>query len=190
MRLRRVQRSRCCLVYDWRQDTLTNTQPFYFDFTCFQRSSKGSEVSPLQHQDRSYYTLVGLLIPRILISKLALIGNKHIVMFVALCISSASAVTALFLPVVLQRLQMGNIGAEGALWHTSGWRVRERALAIPTIRKSHTQDRNNNRTSSTTVPPVHPNAEKWQAVTFPAALLLSYRDDLQFKEREECWPQH
>lgn len=34
-----------------------------------------------------------------------------------------------------------------------GRRVRQRALAIPTIRKSHTQDRNNNCTSSTTVPP-------------------------------------
>lgn len=73
---------------------------------------------------------------------------------------------------------------------TAGWRVREQASAVHTIRKSHTQDRNNNCTFSTTVPPVHPNAEKWQAVTLPAALLLSYRDDLQFKECEECWPQH
>lgn len=34
-----------------------------------------------------------------------------------------------------------------------GWRLREQAPAIPTIRKSHTQDRNNNCAPSTMVPP-------------------------------------
>lgn len=183
-RLCRVQRWGCCLIGKslwWKTGYICkHTQYLYDDciflVLTFLHHNAGVGVVPRPHNHTS---------------KLLQIPNKCILPFGTMCISS-----------------------EHHLWHfscclwscsacrwailqprepsdtTAGWRVREQASAVPTIRKSHTQDRNNNCTSSTTVPPVHSNAEKWQAVTLPAALLLSYRDDLQFKECEECWPQH
>lgn len=122
--------------------------------------------------------------------KLLQIPNRCILPFGIMCISSEHRLLRFFpCPWSCSACRWAILEPREPSDTTAGWRVRDQAFAVPTIRKSHTQDRNNNCTSST-VPPVHPNAEKWQAVTLPAALLLSYRDDLQFKECEECWPQH